>query len=112
MRFSSLAIVCFIGSITACAASPEESAGGMPAERRAATEPAPAPATLRYTPQFVLEKVLERKGREFDPSKPVPVIHFASQTPLGEFQDAIEPQWGFRPDVITNAYAVAANGIY
>ena len=36
----------------------------------------------------------------------------ASATPLRRFQDAIAAQWGFRPRLFANAYAVASNEIY
>lgn len=42
----------------------------------------------------------------------MPAIYYKSQTPLKQFQDAIQKQWGMRPDVFTNAFAVANNEIY
>ena len=42
----------------------------------------------------------------------VPKFYFKSSTPLKQFQDAIEKQWGFRPDVFTNAFAVDNNEVY
>ncbi len=46
------------------------------------------------------------------PEIPVPAIFVASTTPLAQFQDAIEAQWRFRPDVVLNTYAIARNEIY
>lgn len=94
-------------AVTACA-DPADS----PATDEGALETAAAPAQLRYTPRYVLDRVLEYKQRPFDPQKPMPEVRFASTTSLVEFQDAIEPQWGFRPSKITNAYVVTKNVIY
>lgn len=69
-------------------------------------------ATLKYDPQFILEKVLEKKRLEFKPSIETPSIHMQNTTPLKQFQDAVEPQWGFRPDFITNAFVDHSNEIY
>lgn len=66
----------------------------------------------RYEARFILEAILERKGRAFDPDKPFPEIRLESETDLVAFQDAIEPQWGFRPSAITNAYIADRNVIY
>lgn len=73
----------------------------------------PAPAKLRYTYEFILEKVLEKKRQQFNPAIPMPSLHMASSTPLQVFQDAIAEQWGgYRPDAITNAYAAKHNMIF
>lgn len=70
------------------------------------------PAKLRYSVEFVLQKVLELKKKEFNPLIPLPSIHFESRTPLEVFQDAIEAQWGMRPEHFTNAYSVAHNMLF
>ncbi len=70
------------------------------------------PAQLKYSLDFLLEKVLERKKLTRKDSIPFPKFFVASKTPLKQFQDAIEKQWGFRPDVFTNAFAVNNNEIY
>ena len=72
----------------------------------------PAPAKLQFTVDFILKNVIERKSQTFDAKLPVPKIFLESSTSLKQFQDAIEPQWGFRPDQFTNAYVVAKNEIY
>lgn len=73
----------------------------------------PTPAQLRYSMEFILEKVLEIKKKNFDPAIPLPSLHMASKTPLQVFQDAIAEQWGgYRPDVITNAYAAKHNMVF
>ena len=69
-------------------------------------------AELIFTPEFIFEKVLERKQIVTIPEKKIPEIFYASKTELKQFQDDIEPQWGIRPEVITNAYVVAKNRIY
>lgn len=104
-------LACALLALTACATpSSEEAREGVSGALRAAD--GGAIAELAYTPQLVLEKVLERKHLAFDPQKPFPEIRFASRMTLAEFQDAMEPQWGIRPNAITNAYAVARNTIY
>ncbi len=46
------------------------------------------------------------------PDVPLPKIFLESNTPLRQFQQAIAPQWKFRPHVFANAYAVERNEIY
>lgn len=70
------------------------------------------PAVLKYSPEFIFQKVLEYKNKELNSSIPMPKIFVESKTPLKQFQDAIESQWGQRPGVFTNAYAVKNNEIY
>jgi Zn-dependent peptidase ImmA (M78 family) len=69
-------------------------------------------AKLRYSFEFILEKVLEKKRQQFKPEIPMPSLHMESKTPLKVFQDAIEEQWGMRPDQITNAYSIKHNMIF
>lgn len=71
------------------------------------------PAKLRYSLEFIFEKVLEKKNLQKRPEIPFPKFFWASSTPLVYFQDAIESQWGgYRPDIITNAYAMKSNEIF
>ena len=56
-------------------------------------------------------QVLIKKNLTMRPEVSLPAIYFESQTPLQQFQDVIEPQWGFRPDAFTNAYALQRNEI-
>jgi hypothetical protein len=70
------------------------------------------PAKLHSEPRFILETVAQRLGVTLRPEIPVPAIFVASTTPLAQFQDAIEAQWRFRPDVVLNTYAIARNEIY
>lgn len=69
-------------------------------------------AQLRYPTDFILKFVLEKKNLEMQPDIPVPKFYFESKTPLKQFQDAIESQWGFRPDRFSNAFSVAHNHVY
>ncbi len=71
-----------------------------------------SPAQLKFDPQFILEKVLEKKHQVLNPQITAPRLYYSSQTPLKVFQDAIEKQWGFRPKEITNAYALESNAIF
>jgi hypothetical protein len=66
---------------------------------------------LRYTPEFVLSKVLEIM-KKTPSQQSLPEIRFASQSRLKDFQDDVESQWGFRPEVMTNAYVAHLNRIY
>ncbi len=72
----------------------------------------PKPAQLQFPAEFIFAKVLERKNLTLRPDIENPKIMMASKTPLKQFQDAIESQWGFRPDVLTNAYVIHTNEIY
>jgi hypothetical protein len=70
------------------------------------------PARLRFDPQFVLAQVAARLGVRLDPAIAPPAVHLESATPLAQFRAAIAAQWGFRPHVFGNAYAVERNEIY
>lgn len=70
------------------------------------------PARLKYSPEFILKQVLVRKNKTYDKQIPMPQFFYESSTPLIQFQDAIEKQWGFRPDVFTNAFVAERNEIY
>lgn len=69
-------------------------------------------ATLKYPVDFLFQKVLEKKRLPKNDLIAFPKIYYSSKTPLKQFQDAIESQWGMRPDLITNAFAVKNNEIY
>lgn len=73
---------------------------------------ASAYARLRFDPLYTLERVAERLNIVLRPDMPLPAILLESATPLGRFQDAMQKQWGFRPRVFVNAYAIGANEIY
>lgn len=73
---------------------------------------APVPAKLRYSFDFIFEKVLEKKKLKYNPEIPLPSVHYESETPLEVFQDALEEQWGMRPNVFTNAYSIKHNMIF
>lgn len=71
-----------------------------------------APAQLRYNLDFILQQVLINKNIAFRTDLAIPQVYFESSTSLKQFQDAVEPQWGFRPDVFTNAYSISKNEVY
>lgn len=70
------------------------------------------PSMLRHDPRYTLEAVAREMNVRLRPDIPVPAILFQSTTPLQRFQNALAPQWGFKPSVFANAYAVARNEIY
>lgn len=70
------------------------------------------PAQLQNGLEFIFEKVLALKKQTLRTDIPLPAFYFESKTPLKQFQDAIEKQWGMRPDVFTNAFAITNNEIY
>jgi hypothetical protein len=72
----------------------------------------PHPIKLERDPHFVLEAIARGMNVTLRPDVPKPEILLESATPLERFQDAIAAQWGFRPHVFTNAYAVRSNEIY
>lgn len=64
-------------------------------------------------PEACLMRLTAKKMRlELREEIPAPPVRYGSETPLKEFQDAIEPQWGLRPDFVLNAYVFALNRIY
>ncbi len=69
-------------------------------------------AQLKYTVEQIFDFVLSEKNKTQDQKIPFPKIFFKSKTPLKQFQDAIEKQWGQRPKEITNAFADNNNEIY
>lgn len=96
VRWSSIAVLC--GSLLAAS-------GHVGAD-------APEHVTLRYEPRFILEAVARSMNVQLRADEPLPRIHFESRTPLQRFQDAVAPQWKFRPPKFANVYVVASNEIY
>ena len=70
------------------------------------------PIRLRLEPRFILEAVAREMNVVLDPHLPLPAVLLESRTPLRRFQDAIAPQWGFRPPLYSNAFVPARNEIY
>lgn len=68
--------------------------------------------TLRHEPRAILETVARSMNVTLRADEPLPAIHFESRTSLARFQDAVAPQWRFRPPMIANVYVVARNEIY
>lgn len=70
------------------------------------------PVSPLYPVTCLLETVAAKKRLPLRAEVPVPTVYLESKTPLQQFQDAIEPQWGQRPDVFLNAYVKDRNEIY
>jgi hypothetical protein len=68
--------------------------------------------TLRHEPRAILDTVARSMNVTLRADEPLPEIHFESRTSLARFQDAVAPQWRFRPPMIANVYVVARNEIY
>jgi len=68
------------------------------------------PMALTYSPECILQSLAKEKNITLRDD--MPVIFLESQTPLKQFQDAVEPQWKLRPDMFLNAYIAHLNQIY
>jgi hypothetical protein len=71
-----------------------------------------APIRLQNDPNEILAEVARRMNVTLRPDRPLPRVFFESSTPIEQFQNAIAPQWHFRPPLFANAYVVARNEIY
>jgi hypothetical protein len=78
----------------------------------AANVAAAEPVKPRFDPRTTLKVVARRMDITLRPEIPLPEIRLASATPLGRFQDAVEGQWGARPERIANAFVSNTNEIY
>lgn len=67
---------------------------------------------LKYSPDFVFQGVLKIMGVEKNSHILFPSIVLAADTNLKEFQKDVEPQWGMKPDFITNVFVADLNKIY
>lgn len=70
------------------------------------------PAELRYSPEQIFDKVLKIMNLEKMSFIPFPELVFANKANLEEFQEDVFPQWGMKPDFITNVYIAHRNKIY
>ena len=68
--------------------------------------------TTKYSLDFLVNYVLQIKGYTLNPTIALPILRYESKIPMKDFQDAIESQWGFKPDVFSNAYSVKTNQIF
>jgi hypothetical protein len=68
--------------------------------------------TLHMDAERTLQWVARDLGIELRDDIPRPRIRLASETPLREFQDAIEAQWHVRPPLVFNVYVIARNEIF
>jgi len=80
--------------------------------RTPAADSSTEPLRLRLDPQFVLGQVAQRMGVTLHPEIAPPAVFLESATPIGQFRDAIAAQWGLRPHLFGNAYAIERNEIY
>ena len=67
---------------------------------------------LKHSPEFVFQSVLKIMAIEKDSHISFPTIVLEKETNLKEFQKDVEPQWGMKPDFITNVFVAALNKIY
>lgn len=66
----------------------------------------------KYSAECLLEAVAEKMYAKLDPSIPLPAVFYGSDVSLKQFQDAVEPQWGLRPEAVLNVYVFSKNEIY
>lgn len=78
----------------------------------AMTVPPSKTVNLKYSKEQIFDFILQYKNKQPIPSIALPSLHLKSKTPLKQFQDDIEKQWGLRPKEITNAYVIHLNKIY
>lgn len=67
---------------------------------------------LRHDPKCILEAVAFAMNVRLDPAIAAPALRLETKTPVSEFADGVEPQWGMRPDRFTNAYSPSANKVF
>ncbi len=73
---------------------------------------ADAPERLHEEPEVILARVAQQMNVELRTDAIPPRVYLESQTPLAQFQDAVQAQWGHRPARFANVYVVARNEIY
>lgn len=66
----------------------------------------------RHDLRCIFAGVLHIMGKPARAEVPMPPLFLEDKTPLGQFQDAVAPQWNMRPDVFLNVYIAARNEIY
>jgi len=69
-------------------------------------------ARPRYSAECILAAVAWKKKINLRGDVPLPSVRYGSETPAEEFNDAVEPQWGMRPDIVLNVYVFRLNRIY
>jgi hypothetical protein len=70
------------------------------------------PMKLQMEPASILNAVATQLDVEIRPQIPLPAIRLESVTPLKQFQDVTEQQWGFRPARFVNVFVAHSNEIY
>lgn len=107
------AVVLFAGAALAAAEDRlSEAAASARDDVRQARLARASAARLCYAPGEILAAVAGQMNLTLRPDVEPPAVLMASETPLKRFQDAVERQWGMRPDQILNVYAVSTNEIY
>jgi hypothetical protein len=66
----------------------------------------------KYSTDFILSAVMQYMKVQKKPDIPLPKVHFESETPLQQFQDAIKDQWNMVPEYYSNAFAYRTNEIF
>lgn len=69
-------------------------------------------ARPRYSRECIVRAVAWKKKVTLREDIPLPSVRYGSETPAEEFNDAVEPQWGMRPDIVLNVYVFRFNRIY
>ncbi len=100
------ALFCFWGAVTASSVAQAKPAVALKPIKK------PRVVKLQFTADFILEQVLLKKNLSYRPEIAVPKLFLESKTKLSYFQEAMLPQWGFKPDVFTNAFAVMKNEVF
>lgn len=67
---------------------------------------------LRAAAPCIFLLVLQLMKKEAPADFELPRLRLEHETPLVDFQDAVEPGWGMRPDAFTNVYTPASHQIF
>lgn len=66
----------------------------------------------KYTPECIAMAIGKEMKITLNEEIPLPDMNYSSQTNLVDFQNAVEAQVGFRPDMFLNIYVPTENDIY
>jgi len=82
-----------------------------------AMAPADAPAQrerakLRYSPACIMAGVARMMHITLRQDAAMPSLFIESDIPFSFYQDAVEPQWGFRPEQFVSVYVTGMNAIF
>lgn len=73
---------------------------------------AAAPVDLVHPVECTLSAVAAKMRVTLRADVPPPQVFLESKIPLAQFQDAVEPQWLFRPEIVLNSFIEQRNEIY